>query len=349
MKRFFIGLALIASLSAMAQGQKWTKEKADKWYAEHKWMSGANFIPSTAINQLEMWQEGTFDPKTIDRELGYAQGIGFNTMRVFLHSMAYKVDPKGFKKRMDEYLKIADKHGISTMFVFFDDCWNALPAPGPQPAPKPGIHNSGWAQDPGFPASVDRANDKELEAYVKDILTSFTKDKRILLWDLYNEPGNNGKGNKSEALLKNVFKWAREANPSQPISAGLWKWDLKELNAIQAQNSDIITYHFYEALPDHERVINLLRALDRPLICTEYMARTKNNSFYNHMALMKKENIGALNWGLVAGKTNTIYAWDTPIESGAQPDIWFHDIFMPDGTPYRQDEVNVIKKHNGVK
>jgi len=349
MKRFFIGLALIASLSAMAQGQKWTKEKADKWYAEHKWMSGANFIPSTAINQLEMWQEGTFDPKTIDRELGYAQGIGFNTMRVFLHSMAYKVDPKGFKKRMDEYLKIADKHGISTMFVFFDDCWNALPAPGPQPAPKPGIHNSGWAQDPGFPASVDRANDKELEAYVKDILTSFTKDKRILLWDLYNEPGNNGKGNKSEALLKNVFKWAREANPSQPISAGLWKWDLKELNAIQAQNSDIITYHFYEALPDHERVINLLRALDRPLICTEYMARTKNNSFYNHMALMKKENIGALNWGLVAGKTNTIYAWDTPIDSGAQPDIWFHDIFMPDGTPYRQDEVNVIKKHNGVK
>lgn len=349
MKRFFIALAVIASLSVAAQGQKWTKEKADKWYAEHTWMSGANFIPSTAINQLEMWQAGTFDPKTIDSELGYAQGIGFNTMRVFLHSMAYKVDPKGFKKRMDEYLKISDKHGISTMFVFFDDCWNALPAPGSQPAPKPGIHNSGWAQDPGFPASVDRANDKELEAYVKDILTSFSKDKRILLWDLYNEPGNNGKGNKSEALLKNVFKWAREANPSQPISAGLWKWDLKELNAIQAQNSDIITYHFYEALPDHERVINLLRTLDRPLICTEYMARTKNNSFYNHMALMKKENIGAINWGLVAGKTNTIYAWDTPIESGAQPDIWFHDIFKPDGTPYRQDEVNVIKKINGVK
>ncbi|MFP5439713.1 MAG: cellulase family glycosylhydrolase [Bacteroidia bacterium] len=349
MKRFFIALALIASLSAAAQGQKWTKEKADKWYADHKWMSGANFIPSTAINQLEMWQEATFDSKTIDRELGYAQGIGFNTMRVFLHSMAYKADPKGFKKRMDEYLKIADKHGISTMFVFFDDCWNALPAPGTQPAPKPGIHNSGWAQDPGFPASVDRANDKELEAYVKDILTSFSKDKRILLWDLYNEPGNNGKGNQSMALLKNVFKWAREANPGQPISAGLWRWDYKELNTIQAQNSDIITYHFYEAMPDHERVIDLLSVLDRPLICTEYMARTKNNSFYNHMALMKKENIGALNWGLVAGKTNTIYAWDTPIESGAQPDIWFHDIFKPDGTPYRQDEVNVIKKINGVK
>lgn len=349
MKRFFIALAVVASLSATAQGQKWTKEKADKWYAEHKWMSGANFIPSTAINQLEMWQEATFDPKTIDKELGYAQGVGFNTMRVFLHSMAYKADPKGFKKRIDEYLKIADKHGIQTMFVFFDDCWNALPAPGLQPAPKTGIHNSGWAQDPGFPASVERANDKELEAYVKDILTTFGKDKRILLWDLYNEPGNSNKGVKSEVLLKNVFKWAREANPTQPVSAGLWNWSFRELNTFQAQNSDILTYHFYEAMPDHERVIDLLATHDRPMICTEYMARTKNNSFYNHMSLLKKQNIGAINWGLVAGKTNTIYAWDTPMESGAEPDVWFHDVFRPDGTPYRQDEVNVIKKLNGVK
>ena len=85
------------------------------------------------------------------------------------------------------------------------------------------------------------------------------------------------------------------------------------------------------------------------MICTEYMARTKNNSFYNNMALLKKENIGALNWGLVAGKTNTIYAWDTPVTSGAEPDIWFHDVFRKDGTPYRQDEVNFIKKMNGVK
>ena len=348
MKKILVLIACFASLTLAAQGQKWSKEKADKWYAEHKWMSGANFIPSTAISQMEMWQEATFDPTTIDRELGYAQGIGFNTMRVFLHSLAYKADPKGFKKRVEKYLEIANKHGILTMFVFFDDCWNPKPVIGKQPDVKPGVHNSGWMQDPGYP-DVDHAGDKELEAYVKDILKTFGNDKRILLWDLYNEPGNSGKGNKSLGLLKDVFKWVREANPSQPISAGLWKWDLVDLNILQAQNSDIVTYHFYESLDDHQRIINLLKTHDRPMICTEYMARTKNNSFFNHMALLKKENIGAINWGLVSGKTNTIYAWDTPIPSGTEPDIWFHDVFRKDGTPYRQDEINVIKKLNGVK
>ncbi|KGO91219.1 cellulase family glycosylhydrolase [Flavobacterium subsaxonicum] len=349
MKKILILIACFASLTLAAQGQRWSTEKADKWYAEHKWMTGANFIPSTAINQLEMWQEATFDPQTIDRELGYAQGIGFNTMRVFLHSLAYKADPKGFKKRIDKYLEIANKRGILTMFVFFDDCWSPTSAIGRQPEPKTGIHNSGWLQDPGFPASEQRADDKELQAYVKDILTTFGKDKRILLWDLYNEPGNSNKGDKSLALLKNVFKWAREANPEQPISVGLWKWDFVALNTIQAQNSDVITYHFYEAVADHQRVIELLKTHDRPMICTEYMARTKNNIFSNNMTLLKKENIGAINWGLVAGKTNTIYAWDTPMATGEEPDTWFHDIFRKDGTPYRQDEVNLIKKLNGVK
>ncbi|MFV0541705.1 MAG: 1,4-beta-xylanase, partial [Aestuariibaculum sp.] len=176
MKNIVVVFMCIISLSTIAQSQKWTKEKADKWYAEHQWISGANFNPSTAINQLEMWQEDTFDPETIDKELGFAEGIGFNTMRVYLHSLAYKADKEGFKKRVDKYLEISTKHGIQTIFVIFDDCWNALPEIGKQPNPKPGVHNSGWVQDPGFPASEERANDKELETYVKDILTTFGKD-----------------------------------------------------------------------------------------------------------------------------------------------------------------------------
>lgn len=349
MKKILILAAILVSLNTMAQGQKWSKAKADKWYAEHKWITGANFIPSTAINQLEMWQEATFDPKTIDKELGYAQSIGFNTMRVYLHSLAYKADPKGFKKRINEYLAIADKHGIQTLFVIFDDCWNPDPAIGKQPAPKTGVHNSGWMQDPGFPASEERANDKELETYVKDILTTFGKDKRILLWDLYNEPGNSGKENKTLPLLKNVFKWARMANPEQPVSAGLWNWGFQELNTFQAQNSDIITYHFYELPENHKRVIDLLKTHDLPMICTEYMARTRNNNFANTMTLLKEQNIGAINWGLVNGKTNTIFAWGTPIDSGKEPNVWFHDIFRKDGTPYRKDETDLIKKLNEVE
>lgn len=330
------------------KGTVWSAEKAKAWYSEHPWITGANFLPSTAINQLEMWQAATFDPTTIDRELGWAEGIGFNTMRVFLHSVAWKQDPEGFKKRVGDYLGIADKHKIKTMFVFFDDCWNKVPVAGKQPEPKTGIHNSGWVQDPGQPMSADSTQFPALEKYVKDVLTTFANDKRILLWDLYNEPGNSGKRDSSLPLLKKVFTWAREVNPSQPISAGLWAWNFEKLNEFQLTNSDVITYHDYEEPQWHQRTIELLKANGRPVICTEYMARTRNSRFSNTLPLLKRQNVGAINWGFVAGKSNTIYQWDTPIPDGSEPIEWFHDIFRKDGTPYRQDEVNLIKKLNAT-
>lgn len=347
MKKIILtSLLVVIALGSLNAQERWSREKAQDWYNQHDWLTGANFNPSTAINQLEMWQKDTFDPETIDRELGYAAQIGFNTMRVYLHSLAYKADKEGFKSRMEEYLKIADSHNIKTMFVIFDDVWDANPKIGKQPEPKPGTHNSGWVQDPGYPESVEMADSKELEAYVKDILNTFGDDDRILLWDLYNEPGNNDKGNESMALLKNVFQWAREADPSQPLSVGLWKWDLKDLNTFQALNSDIITYHSYDDPQAHNRIIELLKTHGRPMICTEYMARTRNNRFSNTLPLLKEKNIGAINWGLVNGKSNTIYAWDIPIDSGEEPVEWFHDIFRKDGTPYRQDEIDLIKKLN---
>jgi hypothetical protein len=325
-------------------GTVWSVEKANAWYAQHRWICGSNFLPSTAINQLEMWQAETFDAPTIDRELGYAKNIGMNTMRVFLHSVAWKTDPLGFKKRVDQFLTIADKHHIQPLFVFFDDCWNKEPRAGKQPEPRPGIHNSGWVQDPGQPASIDTTIYPELERYVKDVLTTFRTDNRILLWDLYNEPGNSGKRDSSLNLLRREVQWAREVNPEQPISIGLWAWDFEKLNAFQLQNSDVITYHDYEEPQLHQRVIQLLKANGKPLICTEYMARTRNSRFSNVLPLLKRENVGAINWGFVSGKSNTIYAWDTPIPDGSQPTEWFHDIFFKDGTPYRQDEVNLIRK-----
>jgi len=327
----------------------WSLEKANKWYSQHKWITGSDFIPSTAINQLEMWQAETFDSATINRELGWAENIGFNAMRVFLHSIAWKQDPNGFKQRVNTYLSIADHHHIQTIFVFFDDCWNKDPKPGKQPEPKTGVHNSGWMQDPGDPYSGDSTNFPALEKYVKDMMKSFAHDKRILLWDLYNEPGNSGKFEKSLPLLIKIFQWARSVRPDQPISAGLWAWDFEKFNAFQVANSDIITYHDYEQPDRHLRVIQLLKVNGRPLICTEYMARTRNSRFSNVLPVLKKENVGAINWGFVSGKTNTIYAWDTPIPGGEEPKEWFHDIFRKDGTPYKQEEVDLIKQLNGEK
>lgn len=327
----------------------WSREKANAWYAQQPWIIGADYIPATAINQLEMWQAETFDTTTINKELGWAEQIGFNTMRVYLHSLAYKQDPEGFKRRMDKFLEIADRHKIRALFVFFDDVWDKSPRIGKQREPKPGIHNSGWMQDPGDPYYKDTTLYPALRTYVTDVLNTFGKDKRILLWDLYNEPGNSGKRDTSLLLLTRVFQWAWAANPDQPLSVGLWAWDLTNLNAYQALNSDIITYHDYEDAAWHQRVIELLKSHGKPLICTEYMARTRNSRFSTVLPLLKRENVGAINWGFVAGKTNTIYAWDTPIPGGEEPIEWFHDIFRPDGTPYRRDEVDLIKKLSSQK
>lgn len=328
----------------------WTVEKAKTWYKKWGWLRGSDFIPSTAINQLEMWQAESFDPVTIDRELGYAESAGLNSMRVYLHHKAWEIDKTGFKKRVGTYLDIAAKHHISTIFVLFDDCWNPTYKAGKQPDPKPGIHNSGWVRDPGDLIHQDNALTETLEIYVKDVLTTFGHDKRIVLWDLYNEPGNSGYRNKSMPLLKKVFEWGREVNPDQPLSAGVWDKKLKELSDFQLKNSDVTTYHNYGDPIDHQKWIDTLRSVSkRPLICTEYMARSRNSLFSNIMPILKKENIGAYNWGLVAGKTNTIYAWDTPMPDGGEPKLWFHDIFTKDGKPYKQEELDVIKKLTGKK
>lgn len=321
----------------------WSAEQANEWYERWGWLRGANFLPSTAINQLEMWQAETFDTATINRELGWAEDIGMNSMRVYLHHVAWELDPDGFKRRMDEYLTIANKHNISTLFVFFDDCWNPTYKAGKQPEPKPGIHNSGWLRDPGDLLHEDTTLLITLEKYVKDVLNEFRDDERIVLWDLYNEPGNSGYGNKSLPLLKNVFSWAREVNPSQPLSVGLWNTELKELGQYQLEHSDVLTYHNYSDRSTHQEWIDSLRVHDRPLICTEYMARTRNSLFKDIMPMLKEENVGAYNWGLVAGKSNTIYAWDTPMPDGKEPRVWFHDIFRKDGTPFSEKEIQVIK------
>lgn len=341
---------LIATMAVVAQaqpGSQWSKKQAQKWYASHAWQRGANFIPSTAINQLEMWQAATFDTATISRDLGYAASIGMNSMRVFLHHAAWEQDPQGFKDRVNTYLNIADRYGISTIFVLFDDCWNKTYAIGTQPAPKPGIHNSGWLQDPGIRRESSPMLNDTLHKYVVDVMTSFRKDKRILLWDLYNEPGNSDYGEKSLPLLQLVFTWGREANTEQPISSGVWNKSLTKLNEFQLNNSDVITYHNYADEKEHQEVIDTLRRYGRPLICTEYMARSRNSFFANIMPLLKKEKVAAYNWGLVSGKTNTIYAWDTPMPDGAEPKIWFHDIFRQDGTPYSTEEIAVIKSLTG--
>ena len=241
MKRYFAvfttaflswGWAFLAEPAKTYASERWTPERAQTWHSSQAWMVGANFVPSTAINQLEMWQAETFDPATIDRELGYAQSIGMSTMRVFLHDLAWREDPDGFYSRVDRYLQLAYKHGIKTLFVIFDGVWHPDPHPGRQPAPVPGLHNSGWVQSPGRAYLESPAKQDELKPYVIGLLTRYKDDSRVLAWDLFNEPDNPNRqsygreGAKIELseldkekfstqLLRKTFAWAREAQPSR--------------------------------------------------------------------------------------------------------------------------------------
>lgn len=344
---------------------RWSSERAQDWYKQIPWLAGCNFIPSTAINQLEMWQEETFDPTTIDRELEWAGQLGFNTVRVYLHDIPWRDDAEGFLQRIERFLKIAERHGIRPMFVIFDGVWDPEPRAGAQRNPRPHVHNSGWVQSPGAAVLKDPRKAAELEPYVKGVIGRFRNDKRVLAWDLFNEPENSNRGsypktelpNKTEAafhLLRLSFQWARQVRPRQPLTAAVWKgnWrDLKNMPSIDRfmlEESDIITFHNYGELKGLRERIQELKRYGRPILCTEYMARTNGSTFDPILPLLKEEQIGAYNWGLVAGKSQTIYPWDSwRREYTSEPRVWFHDILRKDGTPFDSREVELIRRLTG--
>jgi len=318
---------------------------------------------ATAVNELEMWQAETFDPKRIDLELGWAEAIGLNTMRVFLHDLPWQQDPQGFQKRIEIFLQIADKHKIRPLFVLFDSCWDPDPRLGKQHEPRPGVHNSGWVQSPGARTLEDPAQYPRLEAYVKGVVGAFSNDNRVLGWDLWNEPDNTNNGSYGElepknkiavvaALLPQVYDWARSVHPKQPLTSGVWKggWSsLAKLDAvekIQIEMSDVLSFHDYGKPEEFEERIHWLQGYNRPMICTEYMARGNGSTFQGSLPIAKKYHVAAINWGLVAGKTQTYLPWDSwkhPY-TDREPAVWFHEIFRNDGTAYKPEEVALISK-----
>jgi hypothetical protein len=368
LKRILFGAAILFAIGAATRSQeiRWTEKDAADWYAKQPWLVGSNYIPANAINELEMWQADTFDPKRIDTELGWAEAIGLNTMRVFLHDLPWQQDATGFKKRIDTFLQIAAKHHIKPLFVLFDSCWDPDPRLGKQHAPRPGVHNSGWVQSPGAKALQDPAQYPRLEAYVKGVVGAFAKDDRVLGWDIWNEPDNGNGGsykdlepkNKNDlvvALLPRAFEWARAAHPTQPLTSGVWKddWAIPEKLGpgakIQIAMSDVISFHSYDKPEVFEKKVLSLQQYHRPLLCTEYMARGNGSTFQGTLPIAKKYNVAAINWGLVAGKTQTYLPWDSwqhPY-TDREPAIWFHEIFRTDGTPYNAEETAFIKQTTG--
>ena len=366
------GTALARAPRAAAQpprgspeSSRWSPARANRWYQAQGWLVGANYITSSAVNQLEMFQPDTYDEMRIDTELGWAQLHGFNTVRVFLHDQLWAQDSQGFRGRLARFVDIAARHGIKPLFVLFDSCWDPFPKAGPQRAPRPGVHNSAWVQSPGAERLDDRGYSRTLRGYVTGVLTQFRNDDRVLGWDLWNEPDNpsrryrsverNDKQQLVADLLPQVFQWARSVDPSQPLTSGVWdgEWADPEtrstISGIQLDNSDVITFHSYDEPADFEDRIAELIPQGRPILCTEYMARTLDSTVEGILPIAKRYNVGALNWGLVAGKTQTYLPWDSwdhPYPT--IPELWFHDLLQPDGRPFHETEVQTIRQLTGL-
>jgi len=349
---------------------RWTPERAAEWARGQPWIVGCNFVPSTAVNQLEMWQAETFDPATFERELSWAAGLGMNAVRVFLHDLAWAVDPAGFLGRFDCFLSAAASRGIRAMPVLFDDCWHPDPAPGPQPEPVPGVHNSRWVQSPGVKAALDPACEARLRGYVQSVIAAHRSDDRVLAWDLYNEVGNFFLPSMSRPplekaarlagsmlamhlrpiptlpLLRKAFAWVREFAPSQPLTTSVW-FSHSRLKRKLVGLSDIVSFHDYRPLRDLEHRIRELQRHGRPLLCTEFMARTSGSTFQTHLPVFRREDIGCFSWGLVRGRTQTAWSWkDRP--GSAEPAVWFHDVLRPDGTAFDDDEVAALRRETAA-
>jgi len=352
-------VVLLASLSAVLAAtepstpmspeklreMRWPAEKAWAWYKAVGPICGCNYLPRTAVNTTEMWQRDTFDPKTIDEELGWAQKAGYNSLRVFLQYLVWHDDREGFKERLDRFLAIADRHGMRVMLVPFCDCSFAGKEPylGKQDDPVPGVHNSGWVPSPGLKRVADASAWPDVERYVTDIVSRFRDDRRVLIWDLYNEPGNSGMGEKSLPLVEAAFRWARDAKPSQPLTVGAWADFASRMSREMMEVSDVVSFHGYDGPEGIRAKIKACQAYGRPVLCTEWLHRQSGNTFSTILPIFAEHGVGAYHWGLAAGRTQTYLHWGSK-KGSPMPAVWQHDVFHPDGRPYDPSEFGLLRR-----
>lgn len=339
-------------------GERWSSQRAAVWAETSGWLFGCNFTPSTSGNQLEMWSPATFDLDTIERELSWAAGLGMNVVRVYLHDLLWSDDSDGLLGRLEQVLAVAAANGIRMMPVLLDGVWNPNPQLGVQGDPVPGVHNSMWVQSPGSSILYREEAWDSLVPYVQGVTSRFKHDERIVAWDLFNEPdqldidtivaGNrDAKSAASVGLAAHVFDWVREVDPSQPLTIGLWEYvdatpAESPLNELILERSDVTSFHCYFAESQLRSVLSSLKSHGRPMVCTEWLARSEGSTV-DLLEVFNEEGVGAINWGLVDGRTQTKRPWRTWWEAVDDNEPWFHELLHADGTPYDVDEIAVIR------
>lgn len=349
---------------------RWSEDQANTWWAKQPWVCGFNYLPSTAVNFLEMWHPDTFHRKIIARELEWASQIGFNAVRFNLHYLVWKNDREGLIDRLSWLIQTAGNFGISSVPCLFDDCGfgGSEPEYGHQPEPLQGVHNSRAVASPGRAMLFDQSEWDGFQAYVQDIIASFRTDENVLFWDLYNEPGNRmiftegsfktyepDTSEVSLALLMDCFDWARSQDPTQPLSVAVWMTAVpgsgddhfaSEIEKFALNLSDVVTFHSYQGKETLKDVIAKLEQRNRPVLCTEWMARPIGSTILDLLPSFASQNVGCFQWGLVKGRTQTNLPWPSDLveANGGRADrsVWFHDLIDDRGVPYDPSEVSLI-------
>ena len=355
----FLAIALACASCASKVGERWSEEKANEWYASQPWPVGCVYMPSYGGTPVEIWGKEYFKPDVVDSELALAEDLGFNAIRLFLCDVVWQEDPKGFMERLEETVRLADKHGMRILMTFFTNGGTIKnPYTGPQPQPVPGVHNSVWMSSPG----KDVVNNPEkwpvIERYLKQVMKRYKNDPRILAWCLYNEPEHTD-GFDTISFIKEVYRWAREVNPSQPLTSPMCAMPdarsyNKPISDFICENSDIISFHCYDNIDRCTRFVEYALQYGRPVLCSEWMARTRGSDYPSILPLFKEKKIGSFSYGLVNGKQQCQYPWNSvvdgkPVPFTEEPELWFHDLFRPDHTPYNEEEISFIKDYLGAR
>jgi len=327
---------------------RWSAEKANAWYAAQPWLCGFNYVPANAVNCTAMWMDGVFSAELIDAELALAEDVGFNCVRVMLPFIVWENEPEAFHERFSIFLKLCARRGMRVMPSLFDDCCfgdQHNPVFGPQPPMIDGWYSNAWTPSPGHGIVLDSSQWPRLQPYVRSMLDTYRADERIVAWDLYNEPTQGVHfgdlhwflGDVTLPLLELVCDWAREVNPIQPFTIGMWDNNPK-LNDIILAHSDLLSFHQYSSVADLTTQIQALQAHERPLICTEWLCRHLNCTPETYLPVLRQYRVGAIHWGLVNGLTLTHLPWGH-LPGQPVPDVWQHDLYHGDHTPYDENEL----------
>ena len=351
---------------------RWSNEKAWQWYNQYPWIRGCNYLGSDCANRIDQWQEYKFEEKlaTAEKEFALMESIGFNSIRIILEYEVWDQQHDGFMERLDRYLSAAYSHGITAMIVLSNECSVRTPTYVPpvlgEQFWEPGYHGGKefktWYQH-GTDSRYNILDNPEIAPkyyeMVRELIEKYKDDKRVLVWNLMNEPGN-GRGSKSLVHLQKFFEIVKEINPIQPACADVWRGmkDGKattEIEQYALETSDVISYHSYQTYLDNVLIIKQLKEYDRPIFNTEWLSRNTGNTIQEILPLFFLEKIGSYQWGFVAGKYQTYEpsqgVWLKYEQEGydavKQYDFtkWQHDLYRHGGRfPYDPEEIEIIKK-----